>query len=626
MILYRPLHQRTTWFFAFLLLVIGITASASSSLAAAPVSAGVSVPNTPAGRQLTNFLAAVESGQRATMRAYLTKNAQVPENAPRFLDDTADSYLRLYAQTRGFIARDVIESTSAMIKVAAQAKSNGNWSEITIFTTAAPPDYIQAAPPYQMVGMGIRTIAAPLQFLGPEKLSDSQVRRNLDGIMAALVADDAFSGTVTVAQYGKPIYAKAFGLASRAWKVPNRTDTRFNLASITKMFTAVAVAQLVQQGKLSYGDTVGKILPDWPNKAVAEKVTVHQLLSHTSGMIGAGALLDKGPEPRNARTIAEMVKPFADEPLSFRPGQQFDYSNAGFILLGSIIEKASGETYFDYVRKHIFQPAGMAHTDFYELDADTPNLAAGYKDAPGGKRRINIFDLSVIGSPAGSAYSTGIDMVRFHQALVGGKLLRKPSLETLWTGVTQKPDGSEYGYGTNIEYYGANRIIGHGGGWQGITNRFEVYPELGYSVVILSNYDSDPNAIANRLREWLTQGRDPKRALLPPAPPVITLIAQVAPANTIIGNSPLTVTVTVKNTGGIAFASIINMEIKDASGTKVYQEYTMDQKVGAGQTRSYNSSWTPSRAGTYTVSAGVFGAGWRQTYRFDDGLATITVQ
>jgi CubicO group peptidase (beta-lactamase class C family) len=564
---------------------------------------------------------------------------EAPEKAGEFLDEWTDNHGRLHAQTRGFQVRAVLESSPVMIKVAAQAKSTGAWSEITLFVTAAPPDYTKAIPPYQMVGMGISSITAPPRFLSGEKLTDAKLRRNLDQIMSALVAEDAFSGTVTVARSGKPVYSKAFGLASRAWKAPNQTDTGFNLASITKMFTAVAVAQLVERGRLSYGDTVGRVLPDWPNKAVADTVTVHHLLSHTSGLIGARALVEKGQEPRNARTIAEMVKPFAEEPLSFRPGQEFAYSNAGFILLGRIIEKASGQSYFDYVREHIFRPAGMVHTDFYELDKDTPNLAVGYKDAPGGRRLSNLFDLSVKGSPAGNAYSTGEDMARFHQALVSGKLLSKPSRETLWTGVTQEPSGSEYGYGASIDSYNGIRIIGHGGGWKGVTNRFDMYPDLGYSVVILSNYDSDPTAIANRLREWLTQGRTyspsrPGTTASPspaPTPPVLTLTTKVSPSHTapVSVGSKVSITVTVANAGGAVTASIVNLEIKeikDAAGTKVHQEYTMGQKIGAGQTRSYSSTWSPSRVGTYTVSVGVFAAGWSRAYRFDEGVMTITVR
>lgn len=390
------------------------------------------------------------------------------------------------------------------------------------------------------------------------------------------------------------------------------------------MFTATAVAQLVERGKLSYTDTVGKVLPDYPNADVARQVTIHQLLSHTAGLIGARALVEKGTSPPTLRTIAEMVKPFASEPLSHPPGQQFDYSNAGFILLGAIIEKASGQSYYDYVRDHIFKPAGMTNTDFYELDTDPPNLATGFVDGPNHTRLNNIFDLGVIGSPAGGAYSTGKDMAKFHQALVTHKLLRQQSLETLWTGVTENPQrDSEYGYGAQISYYNGTRIIWHGGGWKGITNQFDMYPTLGYTVAILSNYDDDPTAIAFKLREWLTQGvTTPKTQ--PESVPQLNLSATVS-ASSVTTGSPIIITVRVQNGGGTAHASVIDMEVKDAQGAKAHQQFTLGQKVEAGQSRTYTYTWTPTTAGIYTVDIGAFGTGWSPKYTFQSGAATIRV-
>jgi CubicO group peptidase (beta-lactamase class C family) len=428
-----------------------------------------------------------------------------------------------------------------------------------------------------------------------------------------------------VAKDGKPVYAKAFGLANRTWNIPNRVDTRFNLASITKMFTAVAVAQLVEQGKLAYSDTVGKVLPDYPNKDVAAKVTVRHLLSHTSGLIGARALVERVPNPpATLRTVDEMAALFANEPLAFPPGQQFEYSNAGYILLGKIIEKASGQSYYDYVRAHVFKPAGMANTDFCELDGSPKNIATGYKDGPNGTRLDNIFDLGVIGSPAGMAYSTGEDMAKFQAALVGGKLLRRPSVETLWTVVTEQPDRpTEYGYGAEITHYNGVRIVGHGGGWKGITNGFDMYPERGYTVVVLSNYDCDPAAISYKLREWLTQGTATGTPTAP-TPPALAVAASVSSAAVSKG-SPVTITVTVKNGGGVAHASVIDMEVKDARGAKANQQFTLGQKIAPGQTRTYTYTWTPTEAGAYTVDVGAFGPGWKPKHTFASSLATIAV-
>lgn len=469
--------------------------------------APVAVPSTQAGKRLSAFLSAFNTGDRATLKAFFEQNMELPPDEPSAVDDITNHYLDLYQQSRSLTLRKIRESSSARIRAVVQAKATGVWSEIAVFITAKPPGYEEAAPPFKIVGMGFGTTTTPEEFLGRGKLSAREIRARVDSLLKTLVAAASFSGVVYVAKGAKPVYARTFGLASKTWNMPNRLDTRFNLASITKMFTAVAVAQLVEQGKLSFSDTVGHVLPDYPNTEVAQKVTLHQLLSHTSGLIGARAMAEKNPQPQKARTVGEMLKQFVSEPLSFPPGQRFDYSNAGYILLGAVIEKASGQSYYDYVRDHVFKPAGMRDTDFYELDAEPRSLATGFMDGPGGTRLSNIFDLDLKGSPAGGAYSTGPDMARFHAALTGHRLLRGDTLERLWTGVTDEPGrGSKYAYGASVALYNGTRLVSHGGGWKGVTNHFDMYPDLGYTVVVLSNYDDDPAAIAYRLREWLTQG------------------------------------------------------------------------------------------------------------------------
>lgn len=465
-------------------------------------------PPTPAGKKLDAFLSAFNTGDRAALRTFFEQSMESSPDDPSAVDDITNHYLGLYRQSRGLTLRKLRESSPARIRAVVQAKATGVWSEIAMFITAKPPRYEEAVPPFKIVGMGFGTAAAPEELLGRDRLSAREIRARAESLLDTLVGADSFSGVVYVAKGAEPIYARAFGLASRTWNVPNRLDTRFNLASITKMFTAVAVAQLVERGTLSFSDTVGEVLPDYPNKEVAQKVTLHQLLSHTSGLIGARAMAEKNPQPQKARTVGEMLKQFVSEPLSSAPGQRFDYSNAGYILLGAVIERASGQSYYDYVRGHVFEPAGMRDTDFYELDAEPRNLATGFMDGPGGTRLSNIFDLDVKGSPAGGAYSTGPDMARFHSALTGHRLLRRDTLERLWAGVTDEPGrGSRYAYGASVARYNGTRIVSHGGGWKGVTNHFEMYPDLGYTVVVLSNYDDDPAAIAYRLREWLTQGR-----------------------------------------------------------------------------------------------------------------------
>jgi CubicO group peptidase (beta-lactamase class C family) len=379
-----------------------------------------------------------------------------------------------------------------------QAKLNGTWMSIGMNLTADSA--------HAVLGMGFRNTLAPPEYLPARPFTERAIRDSIDRTLDRLVRADAFSGVVVVAKDGKPIYQRAVGLADRRWNVANRIDTKFNLASIGKMFTAVAIAQLVQQHKLSYDDTLASLLPSYPSREIARRITVRQLLAHTSG-IAPGFDLDRSFR-RGLRTVKEYMPTTEVDSLHFDPGTRLEYSNYGYMLLGAIVERASGRDYYDYVREHVFRPAGMIGTDNYDLDTEPANLATGYMDAPAGPRRSNVFMLPVRGLPNGLGYGTAMDLVRFQQALTGRVLLDSAALAQVWTGVQRYSDPeSQYGFGFIVSRYNGTRIIGHGGGWVGITNKFDMYPDLGYTVVILSNIDSDPNAIAFRLREWLTAGR-----------------------------------------------------------------------------------------------------------------------
>ena len=264
------------------------------------------------------------------------------------------------------------------------------------------------------------------------------------------------------------------------------------------MFTAVAIAQLGQAGKLSFADTIGKHLPDYPNKDVAGKVTIHQLLTHTSGM--GMYWNDKFMAQREKLlTVAAHLPLFANEPLLFKPGERFQYSNAGYMVLGAIIEKISGQDYYTYVQKQIYDLAGMTGTGFYEPGKVVPDVAIGYSTMSlDGKQldepRENTNTREVKGGPAGGGYSTVADLVKFHMALRSYKLLNEEYTKIVTTGKVDAggPIG-RYAYGFGDKVYDGKHIVGHNGGAPGIAANFEMYPELGYTAVVLMN--SDPPAM-----------------------------------------------------------------------------------------------------------------------------------
>ncbi len=349
-------------------------------------------------------------------------------------------------------------------------------------------------------------------------MSDAEIVKDLRMEMDRLAAEDRFSGAVLFSKNGRPLFEQAYGFADHAFNAPNKVDTKFNMASVTKVFTAVAILQLVEQGKLTLDETLAKALPDYPNREVASKVTILELLEHRSGL---GDIFGKAYEdsnPSKYRTLQDYLPLFANEPLLFEPGARVAYSNAGFVVLGLVIERLSGESYYEYVQDHIFKPAGMTDTGFWSSQDDAPNLALGYTalapgQLPGGAQQPATAPreatLSLArGISAGGSFSTVEDLMRFSEALRTQKLLKPESVALLLQGGYGMPAGSSNGV----------RYAGHGGGAPGANTYFEMYPDAGYAVVVLANVDPPAaETVAQRLRQEIVGAQLPKALPLPPA-------------------------------------------------------------------------------------------------------------
>jgi len=322
----------------------------------------------------------------------------------------------------------------------------------------------------------------------------SELAATIQSYLDSLATENKFSGAIVVAKDGEIIASTAAGIANKATNAPINLETKFNLGSMNKMFTAVAIAQLAQQGKLDFNDPIAKHLPDYPNKEVAAKVTIHHLLTHTSGM-GMYFTDRFRAERAKLTTIAAHFPLFVDEPLSFTPGEKFQYSNTGFMVLGAIVERVSGQDYYAYIQEHVFAPAGMTNTGYYQAGKEIPNLAIGYtRMGPDGKPsdelKENTDRIEVRGGPAGGGYSTVGDLVRFHAALRALKLLDRERLELVTKGKVEAggPIG-RYAYGFGDKVFDGKHIVGHNGGFPGVAANFEMYPELGYTAVMLMNSD-----------------------------------------------------------------------------------------------------------------------------------------
>jgi CubicO group peptidase (beta-lactamase class C family) len=472
---------------SLIILIAAACASAQSTVAP-------KLPDTEAGRLVAAYIETFNSGDEQKMRDFLAANVSPDALKQRPLDARLEVYRQLREGMGGLELNRVTRASDNSIAGLFHTKT-GRWVEITFM--------LEAASPHKLVALGVEDAEPPSGDSGgggaadlPASMSEKDAIAALEAFVNERVAADEFSGIVIVAKNGSPVFQKAYGLASRAYNVPNRLDTKFNLGSINKIFTQVAVGQLIEQGKLSLDDKLGKFLPDYPNRDAAEKVTVRELLSMTSG-IGDffGDKFLATPKDR-LRTIKDYLPLFASEPLHFEPGTKNEYSNGGYVVLGAIIEKASGRDYYDYVRENIFKPTGMQNTDWYEADNMPPNSAEGYtrEGAEGlGKnaRRNNIYTRPARGSSAGGGYSTAEDLLKFSLALQSKKL----RLADFRSGAR----GASVGAGAAQPNAGGFGGVGIAGGAPGVNAVLDIAGGDGYTIIVMSNYDP-PSAMQVGMR------------------------------------------------------------------------------------------------------------------------------
>jgi D-alanyl-D-alanine carboxypeptidase len=338
-------------------------------------------------------------------------------------------------------------------------------------------------------------------------LNHTELIEHVHVLLDTHAAADRFSGAVLVAHDDQPLVTTARGYAIHPNVLLNQADTKFDIASVTKMFTAVAVMQLVVSGILDLHTPISAYHLDLPH---ADLITLHQLLTHTAGF---GDYWNDAYRAARSdlRTVRDYLSLFATTPLEMSPGTSHHYSNAGYVVLGAVIEQVTGQSYYDHVRQSIYQPVGMFDSDHYELNLPIANRAVGYttdawSDPRDGLRRTNHFIYAVKGSPASNGFSTVQDLFRFFQALQTQRLLDSSTTDLCFTPHTPcDQPGVSYGYGFHIIDDGQHgRIIGHAGRAFGADAFALMYRDLGYTVIVLANYDRPAaryisNAIADML-------------------------------------------------------------------------------------------------------------------------------
>jgi len=449
-------------------LLISVSSPAVSGSVQAPAAA-----DKPALAHLKAYVEAFNSSVQGTMRAFFASHLADSAIKEIPVEQRLTRFRGAKSQIGSLEIQRVVSDEASQASVLAKA---GNGTLVLIRAT------VEKTAPQKLLSLSIELVEDPDNIVVPDpKASEKDFIAAVRELLDTQTKSDEFSGVVLVAKEDRILFHEAHGLADRDKQIPNRKDTKFNLGSINKNFTRVAIHQLVRQGKIGLDDKIGKFLPDYPNAQAAEKVSVRQMLNMTSG-IGDffGERFDATPKEK-IRTLRDYLPLFADLPLEFEPGTSNKYSNGGYIVLGLIIEKASGVDYYAFVRENIFKPCGMTDTDSYARDADVANMACGYAregEGTSGPRVLNFATLPGRGSSAGGGYSTAGDMLKYVMALRDKKIYLPDSANGL----------------------------GIAGGAPGINSVLEWDPRSGYTVIVLTNFDP-PTAgqTARRIVGWLPQ-------------------------------------------------------------------------------------------------------------------------
>ena len=310
----------------------------------------------------------------------------------------------------------------------------------------------------------------------------SSIRR-MDKLVQTFVSDKQFMGSVLVAQRGRILLDKGYGFANIEQRIPNAPSTKFRLGSLTKQFTAASILLLEERGKLSIDDPIKKYLPDAP--AAWGKITIFNLLTHTSGIPNDTEFPEFRASMQLPTTPEKLIAQFRDKPLDFPPGQYWRYSNSGYILLGHLIEKLSGQSYAQFVRDNIFLTLGMKDSGY---DTESPNIrhrAIGYE-------RGTLADAEYINMSqpfsAGGLYSTTEDLLRWERGLFRGVVLTPNSLKKMTT--TYR---SDYAFGLWVRERNEHRVIEHGGGINGFRTWLAYYPDDDLTIVVLGYVEDGPS-------------------------------------------------------------------------------------------------------------------------------------
>ena len=477
-------------------------------------------------RRLKEIIEVLNTGDYSKTRAYFEANSvdirtDVPGVTPGSWHETAFAQvLGRYRTSRGLdLMRVTTEPGRGDVVGIVRNRTTGDEEYLAVRVEPQAPHRITWLP-----AMSPQVIATwNLKRAASVAVTEEERLQEIGAYLKRMGDADIFSGVVVIAREGKPVFAQAYGYAEREKKIPNTLDTPFLLGSINKLFTGLAIGQLVEQGKLSYDDPLAKFLPDFPDPESAKKIQIKHLLSHTSGLAREGSAMTDSSLIDRQTTVKAMVAALERKPLAFDPGTKHEYNNVGFVLLGRVIEIATGQDYYDYMQKHVFAPVGATSASFpllpkngvaavpmaypYEIAWDRDNLRL-YHESQLGKRTRR-------GSPAGSAVVSALDLLKLSNAMRAGRIV-KP--ETFRLHSTAKPElaSTIYGYGIIAGPYLGRPFVGHNGRSWGQCTEFGELRDTPYTIVVLSNLTMNT---CRQVTQRILRVLRPSEAMAKPAQP-----------------------------------------------------------------------------------------------------------
>lgn len=346
-----------------------------------------------------------------------------------------------------------------------------------------------------------------VQVIPNHQLSAKELEQELFIFLKELGAKDAFSGAVLVARGEDILFKGTVGYANKRWKLKNKVDTKFSLGSMNKMFTAISALQLIEKGQLKFEDKLSQYVDkSWLPEGNAKSITIRQLLTHTSGL-GNFFNNDFNKSNKEVYRNLDAYKPLISQmPLLFIPGTRNRYSNSGMLMLGLVVEKVSGKSYYKYVRENIYNKANMLNSGSFELDSVTANMASGYLKRMHSDNWVDsIYTRAIKGSPAGGGFSTVEDLYHFALALTRYQLLSKRLTLEAYSEKTKYKSAFWYGYGFSISGDPHNRVIGHGGAYLGVDARLDIHLDSGFTVVILANQSDVVAPVRRKINELIAR-------------------------------------------------------------------------------------------------------------------------